>query len=158
MSSETDRKMKICHVITRMIVGGAQENTLLTIKGHVEKGHDCVLVTGFSPGREGELLKNVDLPEFRIETFPDLVRELSPIKDYMAYRRLKKFLRQEKFDVVHTHSSKAGIIGRLAAQEAAKSLPWGAVWNELLARADMPDDFQVMGSIRDYEKRVLAHR
>ena len=48
--------------------------------------------------------------------------------------------------------------GRLAAQEAAKSLPWGAVWNELLARADMPDDFQVMGSIREYEKRVLAHR
>ena len=118
MSSETDRKMKICHVITRMIVGGAQENTLLTIKGHVEKGHDCVLVTGFSPGREGELLKNVDLPEFRIETFPDLVRELSPVKDYMAYRRLKKFFRQEKFDVVHTHSSKAGIIGRLAAHAA----------------------------------------
>ena len=32
--------MKICHVITRMIVGGAQENTLLTIKGHLEKGHE----------------------------------------------------------------------------------------------------------------------
>ena len=97
MSSETDKKMKICHVITRMIVGGAQENTLLTIKGHVEKGHDCVLVTGFSPGREGELLKNVDLPEFRIETFPDLVRELSPIKDFMAYLRLKKFFRQKLY-------------------------------------------------------------
>ena len=48
--------------------------------------------------------------------------------------------------------------GRLAAQEAAKSLPWGAVWNEFLARCDMPDDFQVMSSIREYEKRVLAHR
>ena len=59
MDSE-GRKLKICHVITRMIVGGAQENTLLTIKGHVEKGHECVLVTGFSPGREGELLKNVE--------------------------------------------------------------------------------------------------
>ena len=40
-----ERKLKICHVITRMIVGGAQENTLLTIKGHVEKGHEVVLVT-----------------------------------------------------------------------------------------------------------------
>ena len=98
MSSETG-KMKICHVITRMIVGGAQENTLLTIKGHVEKGHDCVLVTGFSPGREGELLKNVDLPEFRIETFPDLVRELAPVRDFMAYWRLKKFFKEEKFIV-----------------------------------------------------------
>ena len=114
----SDKKMKICHVITRMIVGGAQENTLLTIKGHVEKGHECVLVTGFSPGREGELLKNVDLPEFRIETFPDLVRELSPVRDFMAFLRLKKFFKKEKFDVVHTHSSKAGIIGRLAAHAA----------------------------------------
>ena len=114
----SDKKMKICHVITRMIVGGAQENTLLTIKGHVEKGHECVLVTGFSPGREGELLKNVDLPEFRIETFPDLVRELSPIRDFMAFLRLIKFFKKEKFDVVHTHSSKAGIIGRLAAHAA----------------------------------------
>ena len=38
-SMNCERKMKICHVITRMIVGGAQENTLLTIKGHIEKGH-----------------------------------------------------------------------------------------------------------------------
>ena len=114
MNSE-DKKLKICHVITRMIVGGAQENTLLTIKGHVEKGHESVLVTGFSPGREGELLKNVDLPDFRIETFPDLVRELSPWKDLMAFLKLRRFFKAEKFDVVHTHSSKAGIIGRLAA-------------------------------------------
>ena len=117
MDSE-GRKLKICHVITRMIVGGAQENTLLTIKGHVEKGHECVLVTGFSPGREGELLKNVELPPFRIETFPDLVRELSPVRDLRAFFKLRRFFREEKFDVVHTHSSKAGIIGRLAARAA----------------------------------------
>ncbi|MBQ7207424.1 MAG: glycosyltransferase family 4 protein [Lentisphaeria bacterium] len=117
MDSE-GKKLKICHVITRMIVGGAQENTLLTIKGHVEKGHECVLVTGFSPGREGELLKNVELPPFRIETFPDLVRELSPVRDIAAFFKLRRFFREEKFDVVHTHSSKAGIIGRLAARAA----------------------------------------
>ena len=117
MDSE-GKKLKICHVITRMIVGGAQENTLLTIKGHVERGHECVLVTGFSPGREGELLKNVELPPFRIETFPDLVRELSPVRDLMAFFKLRRFFREEKFDVVHTHSSKAGIIGRLAARAA----------------------------------------
>ena len=113
-----ERKLKICHVITRMIVGGAQENTLLTIKGHVEKGHEVVLVTGFSPGREGELLKNVELPPFGIVEIPELVRELSPMKDMKAVSRLRNYFRHEKFDVVHTHSSKAGIVGRIAARQA----------------------------------------
>lgn len=113
-----ERKMKICHVITRMIVGGAQENTLLTIKGHIEKGHEVVLVTGFSPGREGELLKNVEMPPFPIVEIPELVREISPLKDMKALSRLREYFKREKFDVVHTHSSKAGIIGRIAARQA----------------------------------------
>ena len=110
--------MKICHVITRMIVGGAQENTLLTIKGHIEKGHEVVLVTGFSPGREGELLKNVEMPPFKIVEIPEMVREVSPCKDFKALRKLREYFKKEKFDVVHTHSSKAGIIGRIAARQA----------------------------------------
>lgn len=113
-----ERKMKICHVITRMIVGGAQENTLLTIKGHIEKGHEVVLVTGFSPGREGELLKNVEMPPFKIVEIPEMVREVSPVKDLKALRKLREYFKKEKFDVVHTHSSKAGIIGRIAARQA----------------------------------------
>ncbi len=110
--------MKICHVITRLIVGGAQENTLLTIKGHLEKGHENVLATGFSPGREGKLLENADYGEFQAVEFPDLVREISPIHDLKAFFALKKFFKENRFDVVHTHSSKAGIIGRLAARAA----------------------------------------
>ena len=110
--------MKICHVITRLIVGGAQENTLLTIKGHLEKGHENTLVTGFSPGREGKLLENARYGDFPVVEFPDLVREISPWHDLKAYFALKKFFRENKFDCVHTHSSKAGIIGRLAARAA----------------------------------------
>ena len=110
--------MKICHVITRMIVGGAQENTLLTIKGHLEKGHEVELATGFSPGREGKLLENGEYGSFPVVEFPDLVREISPWHDLKAYFALKKYFKQQKFDVVHTHSSKAGIIGRLAARAA----------------------------------------
>ena len=116
MSSE--KKLKICHVITRMIVGGAQENTLLTIKGHLAAGHEVVLATGPSPGREGKLLENTGMPEFPIVEFPDMVRNISPWHDMRAYFALKKYFRQEKFDVVHTHSSKAGVIGRLAARAA----------------------------------------
>ena len=117
-SMSCERKMKICHVITRMIVGGAQENTLLTIKGHIEKGHEVVLVTGFSPGREGELLKNVEMPPFPIVEIPEMVREINPLKDLKALSRLREYFKHEKFDVVHTHSSKAGIIGRIAARQA----------------------------------------
>ena len=113
-----NKKLNTCHVITRMIVGGAQENTLLTLRGHLESGHDAVLITGPSPGREGELLKNVDMPPFEIKVFPELVRELSPVCDLKAFITLRRFFKERKFDVVHTHSSKAGIIGRLAARSA----------------------------------------
>ena len=115
---DTQRKLKICHVITRMIVGGAQENTLFTVVDHARAGHDVTLVTGPSPGREGMLLDMVRADGFRLEVFPDLVRELDPIHDFRAYRELKKYFRKEKFDIVHTHTSKAGIIGRLAARAA----------------------------------------
>ncbi len=110
--------MKICHVITRMIVGGAQENTLLSARGAVEAGHDVALVTGPSPGPEGELLKKVSCPGLKIVECPWLVREISPLRDLRAYRFLKNLFRKERYDVVHTHSSKAGVIGRFAGKAA----------------------------------------
>ena len=110
--------MKICHIITRMIVGGAQENTLLTIIDHIGKGHEVILLTGPSPGPEGELLKNSNSPDFETVLIPSLQREISPLNDLKAYREIKKFLSERKIDVVHTHSSKAGVIGRAAAWNA----------------------------------------
>ncbi len=116
--SSAVRPLRICHVITRMIVGGAQENTLLTIRGHREAGQECELVTGPSPGREGELLKQSVNDGLKVTVFPELVRELSVVNDLKAYFRLKRYFREHRFDVVHTHSSKAGIIGRFAARAA----------------------------------------
>ena len=101
-----------------MIVGGAQENTLLTIEAHLAKGHEVVLVTGPSPGPEGELLQKRNVPGLKVVENPHLVRELNPYHDFMAYRTLLKFFKDNKFDVVHTHSSKAGIVGRAAAWKA----------------------------------------
>ena len=118
IDNAADRPLRICHVITRMIVGGAQENTLLTIRGHREAGQECELVTGPSPGREGELLKQSVNAGLKVTVFPELVRELSVADDLKAYFRLKRYFRENRFDVVHTHSSKAGIIGRLAARAA----------------------------------------
>ena len=115
---EKQNKISICHVITRMIVGGAQENTLFSCIGQLRAGNRVVLVTGPSPGPEGELLSRISVPELEVVTIDEMVREISPWKDFKAYIKLKKYFREQKFDVVHTHSSKAGIIGRLAAQAA----------------------------------------
>ncbi len=116
--------MKVCHVITRMIIGGAQENTLFSIRGLLDAGHQVELVTGPSPGPEGELLKNMsaDYDRLRVVECPDLVRSISPWQDWKAYRFLLKYFRNNQFDVVHTHSSKAGIVGRLAAWSAGVPL------------------------------------
>ncbi len=111
--------MKICHCITRMIVGGAQENTLLSAAGQLDRGHEVVLLTGGDTGREGSLLEKTQIPSgCRIVVMPEIVREVSPLKDWKSYCRMRDFFRTEKFDVVHTHSSKAGITGRFAAASA----------------------------------------
>ena len=110
--------MKICHVITRMLVGGAQENTFLSARGAVEDGHECVLLTGPTTGREGKLLSRVHNPGVKVVETPYLVREISPLTDLKAVFALKKFFEENQFDVVHTHTSKAGIIGRIAGKLA----------------------------------------
>jgi glycosyltransferase involved in cell wall biosynthesis len=101
-----------------MIVGGAQENTLLTARGHLERGHRVVLVTGPSPGPEGALLAAAAVPGLTLVEVPSLVRHLNPLLDLRAYAALKRLFAREQFDVVHTHSSKAGTLGRLAARRA----------------------------------------
>jgi hypothetical protein len=93
-----------------MIVGGAQENTLLSCAGLLENGHDVTLVTGPSPGPEGELLSRSCPKGLKIIEVPELIRELNPLKDWGAYKHLLKIFREERFDVVHTHASKAGIV------------------------------------------------
>ena len=111
--------MKICHVITRFILGGAQENTLASVIGLAERGNDVTLITGPSHGAEGNLLiqknlHNTNLP-FKLIEIPQLVRQINPIYDFITYKKLAAKFEKEKYDVIHTHSSKAGVIGRLAA-------------------------------------------
>ncbi len=101
-----------------MIVGGAQENTLLSCLGQLRAGCRVVLVTGPSPGPEGELLRKISAPGLEVVVMEDLVRPIAPWRDWKAYRRLRDYFKQQRFDVVHTHSSKAGLLGRLAARAA----------------------------------------
>lgn len=108
--------MKIVHIITRLIVGGAQENTLLTVEGLHHRHHDdVILITGPAEGPEGDLFKRAESQGFTVECMPELVRAIKPGTDWSAYRKLREAIRRHKPDVVHTHSSKAGIVGRAAA-------------------------------------------
>ena len=94
--------MKICHVITRMIVGGAQENTLYTVRGHLDNGYDATLVIGQTHGPEGNLLDKIIVPEIKVVFNRHLRREIDPINDFLAITSLKKLFQKEAFDVVHT--------------------------------------------------------
>lgn len=110
--------MKICHVITRMIIGGAQENTLFSCQGQVEAGHEVTLITGPTTGPEGTLLDKQKVPGLKVIELPSLIRELNPMVDWKAHHDLKRIFKEMKFDIVHTHASKAGIVGRTAAWAA----------------------------------------
>lgn len=108
--------MRIVHVITRLILGGAQENTILTCLEQSRLGHDVALLTGPPEGPEGSLLQTVGGLPFRTILVPALGRPIRPWADLVAYADLVKLLRDLRPDVVHTHSSKAGILGRRAAR------------------------------------------
>ncbi len=110
--------MRICHVITRLIVGGAQENTLLTCEGLARRGHDVALIAGPTTGPEGSLTGRARSGGYRYIELPCLVRQVDPLRDARAIIELCHLYRELRADVVHTHSSKAGIVGRLAAARA----------------------------------------
>jgi glycosyltransferase involved in cell wall biosynthesis len=110
--------MKIAHVITRLIVGGAQENTLLTCAGLRLRGHDVTLIAGPETGPEGSMWPRAEATCGRCLRVPELRRAVAPIMDWRGAGVLAGIFRAEQFDVVHTHSSKAGILARWAARRA----------------------------------------
>src|SRR3989440_10807591 len=110
--------MRIVHIITRLIVGGAQENTLISCEGQNRGGHEVTLITGPAIGPEGSLMERAAAGGYRVQVVDQMRRAILPGKDYSTYRWLVKRLREIAPDVVHTHSSKAGIIGRYAAKKA----------------------------------------
>lgn len=104
-----------------MILGGSQENTVLSCEGQARLGHDVHLAFGPIYGPEGSLLERVRdfrTPDGRgitTHVVPHLCRDVSPVNDRRAVRELRQLCRVLKPDVVHTHSSKAGVLGRAAA-------------------------------------------
>src|SRR5256885_551028 len=111
--------MRVTHVITRLIVGGAQENTVSSVLGLQQKpGLKVDLISGPSLGREGSLESWLSDSPGVLQEIPELVRPVHPWKDWLALRRLIKLFGKFRPDIVHTHSGKAGVLGRLAAARA----------------------------------------
>ena len=108
--------MRVAHVITRMIIGGAQENTLLNCLDLMrEHGDDVLLITGPSLGPEGDLLSQGRAGELPVRLVPSMRRAIHPLHDMQTQYALRKTLREFKPDVVHTHSAKGGLLGRYVA-------------------------------------------
>src|SRR5215471_10329762 len=108
--------MRVAHIITRMVIGGAQENTLYNCEDLIRLfGDDVLLVTGPALGPEGDLLEQGRGGSVPTQLVPSLRRAIDPRRDSASYLALKRVLREFQPDVVHTHSAKAGFLGRLAA-------------------------------------------
>ena len=108
--------MRIAHVITRLILGGAQENTLLSCEDLMHHyGDEVLLITGPPLGPEGSLLERARAKGVPTQLIPSLRRSIHPWRDAISYRAIKRVLRRFRPEVVHTHSAKAGFLGRAAA-------------------------------------------
>lgn len=111
--------MRVTHVITRLVVGGAQENTIASVLGLRDlPGLNVDLISGPTTGPEGSLESKFDTAPTALTIVPELVRRVHPWNDLIALRQLTRLFRQRKPRLVHTHSGKAGVLGRLAAAKA----------------------------------------
>lgn len=111
--------IRVVHIITRLILGGAQENTLYTVIGqHRDPRFDVTLLCGVDEAGEGDMFDVAERAGIRTIVVPSLLRAIRPLTDVKAFVQLYRLLRDGRFTIVHTHSSKAGILGRLAARAA----------------------------------------
>ena len=106
------RPLNIVHVITRLLRGGAEENTIATCLHQAATGHRVTLVHG--PGADPFWASRHD-DRIQFVSLDSLVHPIHPIADLTAIRDLRRLYRRLDADVVHTHESKAGIVGRIAA-------------------------------------------
>jgi glycosyltransferase involved in cell wall biosynthesis len=113
--STSPSPISVLHVLTRLIRGGADENTLLTVNRLDPSRFRVTLAVG--GGSEAAMLAAV-APAVKVVELPDLVREVAPRRDVAALRGLRRLIRGERYDIVHTHTAKAGILGRFAARGA----------------------------------------
>ena len=159
--------MRVTHVITRLVIGGAQENTLATINGlRAKPGVEVKLISGPTIGPEGSLENEArkifsdsqpSTLNSQLTIVPELVRPVHPFKDFIALRKLEKILREQKPDLVHTHSGKAGILGRLAAKRARVPIIIHHLHGPSFGKFQNPFANFIFTAAEKYAARVTGH-
>lgn len=124
-----DTPIKVLHVITRLIPGGAAEIVLNLCSGLKERGFQVELAGALDP-RMAKTVRKIDIP---FHPIPEFKREVNPLYDLWAFLRLFRLIKDGGYQIVHTHTSKAGILGRLAARLAHVPLivhtPHGSIFH-----------------------------
>ncbi len=113
-------KIRVLHIITRFIIGGAQENTYLTVKRQsLDPRMEVDICTGPPLGPEGSMMGELEaLENVNVFLLREMRRQISPLLDAVSFFKLVFIIKKGGYDVVHTHSSKAGVIGRIAGSIA----------------------------------------
>ena len=143
--------MRVTHAITRLVVGGAQENTIASVLGLRNiPGLDVDLISGPTTGPEGSLEPKFKDAPTALTIIPELVRPVHPWNDFIALRKLTRIFRQRQPHIVHTHSGKAGVLGRLAAAKAGVPV--------IIHTIHGPSFGQFQGDFANWLFRTAEHR
>jgi glycosyltransferase involved in cell wall biosynthesis len=123
MTGRSERRVKILRVIARLNMGGPALHVAYLTEGLTKRGYDTTLVSGSLARGEDSMAFVADARGVEVVRIDELGREISPLRDLMATIRLAKLIRKERPQILHTHTAKAGTVGRVAALLAGSRRP-----------------------------------
>jgi glycosyltransferase involved in cell wall biosynthesis len=123
MPSSASEPIRVLRVIARLNMGGPALHVAYLTAGLAERGYDTTLVAGSLARGEDSMAFVADELGIRVERLPELHREISPFRDAVAIARLALLIRRVRPHILHTHTAKAGAVGRLAALLAGDERP-----------------------------------
>jgi glycosyltransferase involved in cell wall biosynthesis len=115
--------IKVLRLIARLNVGGPALHVAYLSAGLADRGYDTMLVAGMVGSGEESMAFVAEKRGVRIETLNDLHREIAPLRDLRTILRLSRLIRRERPTILHTHTAKAGAVGRIAALLAGDARP-----------------------------------